>query len=599
MRAQPWSDPDSSQFSARNLTEINSVADDYAPCLTPSREWLYFTSSRRGTIAKVHRAPWMGEKWGSPLLVTDTTIGDTLGDDGALAMTFPFIAQLFPLSVSDLKDLDFVGLGTFTAGRRLGALADADLYVVRVGLNQVDLAERNPIPAINGDDWEAQGAITPDGRILIFTSDRSGGIGGMDLWLSIREGDGSYGAPRNIGSVINTPGNEFSPSFAPDGKSLYFASTGHDGLGGSDIYVTTIDMKRGTFSPPRNLGSRINTSSNEAFFFSAGRERCFFVSDRSGGKGGLDIYEGTPNIFATSYSNIELSIADTTFGKELRGRLRIIEPLLGKVIAELTVEPGVPTQIRLPGGTDYEFEAQVPGFAPTRGVLTEVPTDTTYHYTVKLGTAPVAPEMVFTIDGVDVPLFVSGYYRINTRASLEELKQRQEKDLKTLTYIQNVARDTAAYVEYVRRAERVESILDDFYRRCIDEYFPGYMRVRKPNEKLEIYVYGYADPRPIIGRYREKTITFFDSLGGGHQVRKGEKLDNFKLAGLRALYAVEYLDGRFRDAAAEGHREYVELVNDGTIRWIPVSGNVDDYSGGDDLAQKRRIKLLFRRVGDR
>ena len=595
--AQPWSDPDSNRFVLRNMTEINSAADDYAPCMTPSRSWLYFTSSRNGGIAKVHRAAREEGGWGEGTLLVDTVIGDTLGDDGALAITFPFLAQLFPLTANDMKDIDFVGMGTFTSGRRPGVIADADLYLVRVGLNQIDMAERNPLPFISSDDWEAQGAITPDGRMLVFASDRAGGGGGMDLWLSVRDRNGEYGAPVNLGPTINTPGNEFSPSFAPDGVTLYFASTGHEGFGGSDLFVTRFSMVEKRLQPPVNLGPRINTTANEAFFFSAGRERCFFVSDRPGGKGGLDIYEGTPNIFVTGYSRVLLSITDTTLGTSAWGRLRIVEPVLGRTIAELDVDPRAPTEIPLPGGGDYRIEAMVPGIEPTIVVLKDLPTDTTYRFVVKLGSPPPPPEMVFTIDGVDVPLFVSGYYRINTQISLDDLRRRQNGDLKRLTYIESVVRDTSVYTGYQQMAGRVQGILDDFYHRCVDQYFPGYAQVKRPNEKLEILVYGYADPRPIIGRYQEKSITFYDSSRGAHQVRTGAKLDNFKLAGLRAFYAVEYLDARFRQAAAEGNDEYLRLMREGVIRWIPISGNVDDYSGGDDLAQKRRIKLVFKRVG--
>ncbi len=595
LHAQPWSDPDTNKFQVRNLVELNSSADDYAPCMTPNRGWLYFTSSRVGGVAKVFRSPRFGELWGGPVLLSNQTIGDSLGDDGALAITFPLLAQLFPMSQEDMGALDVVGMGTFTSGRRPDIYADADLYLIRVGVNQIDFAERNPIPAINTDDWEAQGAITPDGRILVFASDREGGSGGMDLWISVKDFTGEFGPPVNLGTQINTEGNEFSPSFAPDGATLYFASTGHGGYGGSDLFMARVDMRHQTITGPVNLGSRINTSANEAFFFSAGREQCFFVSDRDGGAGGLDIYEGTPNIFAGGYTNVRFSISDTTLGKKLRGKLRVVEPLLNRVVAELDVDAGFTADIPLPGNLDYRIEVSTPGFEPRTFVLKDLPSDTTYAFALKFGSPPPPPEMVFTIDGVDVPLFVSGYYRINTQVSLDDLRKRQNGDLKKQTYIENVVRDTAIYEGYQRMSERVQGILDDFYHRCVDQYFPGYMQVKKPNEKLEILVYGYADPRPIIGRYQEKTITFYDSSGGAHQVKSGEKLDNFKLAGLRARYAVEYLDNRFRQAASEGKDEYLQLVRDNVIRWIPISGNVDDYTG-DDLASKRRIKLVFRRV---
>jgi hypothetical protein len=110
-------------------------------------------------------------------------------------------------------------------------------------------------------------------------------------------------------------------------------------------------------------------------------------------------------------------------------------------------------------------------------------------------------------------------------------------------------------------------------------------------------VYGFADPRPIIGTYTEAAATFEDSTGQQVTVSRGEALDNFKLAGLRARYTVDYLDKLFR-GAKRGGKEYQELVAKGLVRWHAVSGNVDSLGDAEDLGTKRRIRMNFRIVRD-
>ncbi len=593
--AQPYRDPDADQLRIRAITELNSSSDDYAPFMTASRARLYFTSSRGDDMAKIFRSARKGEFWDEPDRVVDTTINDPYSDNGSFNAPFPAAAQLFTLSQSDYDQLHYAAVGIFTMGKRPGNVGDADLYTIKVGYNEVDLVDPGHIPVVNSDAWDAQGTMSSDGSFMVFSSTRSSGQGGMDLWISHRIPDGSYGEPKNLGSVINTSGNEFSPFLAADGRTLFFSSTGHGGFGAADIFRTTLTPSGG-WTAPVNLGDKINTSANELFFFCIGRDKFFFASDRPGGKGGLDLYEGGPNIFAPSYSMVRISIPDTTIDRPLKGKVKIIETSLGRTVAELEVNYGEDAQIPLPAGLSYRIESMVPEYGTKVTTLTNIPPDTTVKLEIRYGSTPPEPEMTFEIDGVNVPLFVSGYYRINTQASLEDLRRRQENEMKRLTYITDVRTDTAAYNDYLGRATKVQSILDDFYHRCVDRYFPGYMRVKKPGERLEILVYGYADPRPILGSYMEQPITFHDSSGKSYQVRTGEKMDNFKLGGLRAYYAVQYLDGRFREAAAQGQTEYKKLLDAGTIRWIPVSGNVDARSGGDDLAQKRRIRVVFRRV---
>ena len=138
--------------------------------------------------------------------------------------------------------------------------------------------------------WESQPTISADGRTLYFVSDRSGGFGGYDIYRSIKSESGEWGTPINLGPLINSTGNEKSPFFHPDEKTLYFSSDGWMGLGGYDIFYSKLD-DHGLWTKPKNIGYPINSPDDEVgFFVSTDGKQGFFASNKFNGKGGWDLY---------------------------------------------------------------------------------------------------------------------------------------------------------------------------------------------------------------------------------------------------------------------------------------------------------------------
>ncbi|HSN50688.1 MAG TPA: hypothetical protein VLR52_05605, partial [Bacteroidales bacterium] len=138
--------------------------------------------------------------------------------------------------------------------------------------------------------WESQPSISPDQKTLYFVSDRNGGYGGYDIYRSAKNADGEWGAPINLGPVINTTGNEKAPFIHPDGKTLYFSSDGQMGLGGYDIFYSRL-AENGTWSKPVNIGYPINSPEDEAgFFVSTDGQTGYFTSNKFNGTGGYDLY---------------------------------------------------------------------------------------------------------------------------------------------------------------------------------------------------------------------------------------------------------------------------------------------------------------------
>lgn len=138
----------------------------------------------------------------------------------------------------------------------------------------------------------AHPALSADEKTMYFVSDMPGSYGQSDLYRVTVNDDGTFGTPENLGPEINTPGRETFP-FITDENELYFASDGHPGLGGLDVFVTKI-KKGGTFSGVQNLGQPLNSRKDDfAYLLDTKTRTGYFTSNREGGKGFDDIYKFT------------------------------------------------------------------------------------------------------------------------------------------------------------------------------------------------------------------------------------------------------------------------------------------------------------------
>lgn len=145
---------------------------------------------------------------------------------------------------------------------------------------------------VNSKNWEPAASLSSDGKTLFFSSNRPGGFGGTDIYMSKKNDQGQFGPAILMGTEVNTPYDENSPFIHPDGKTLYFSSNGHKSIGGFDIFATTVDIKSGEVtSRTENLGYPINTAHDDVFFvWSADSKRAYFSSVREEGFGEKDIY---------------------------------------------------------------------------------------------------------------------------------------------------------------------------------------------------------------------------------------------------------------------------------------------------------------------
>lgn len=150
----------------------------------------------------------------------------------------------------------------FTACNRQESMGGCDIYYSELK-NGAWTRPQNIRPPLNTKAWESQPSISANGQALYFASNRDGGFGGSDIYVSYRQADGLWSTPANLGDVINTPGKDQSPFIHPDGRTLYFMSDGHPAIGGTDLFMAKL-ADDGTWSKPVNLGYPINTKTDES-----------------------------------------------------------------------------------------------------------------------------------------------------------------------------------------------------------------------------------------------------------------------------------------------------------------------------------------------
>ncbi|WP_242922686.1 hypothetical protein [Pontibacter liquoris] len=132
--------------------------------------------------------------------------------------------------------------------------------------------------------------ITADGKFAIFSSDRTGGFGGLDIYMCYKQTDGRWSDALNLGPTINTPYDEDAPFVDMQTNTLYFSSRGHNSMGGFDIFRSSISNAE--WSQAQNLGLPVNSPQDDIYFtLSTDRTTAFFSSDRPGGFGAKDIYQ--------------------------------------------------------------------------------------------------------------------------------------------------------------------------------------------------------------------------------------------------------------------------------------------------------------------
>ena len=308
------------EFKPRNLTYVNTIHDDYFPSITADGLMISTTvlaPKWMGDAPMQHQedmyvSHWNGKRWSYSEPLPAPMNG--YGNEGSQSFS------------ADGRYMFFVQCSN---RENIGS---CDIYYsIRKGdkwSNPINLGEPG-----NSRYWESNPVMSPTGDMIYFTSNRPGGLGGKDIWcVQVYIDDYGYLKtynPQPLGKPINTDKDEFAPFIHADNHTLYFSSDGHNGLGGQDIY-RTVRVNNGTWSQPENLGYPINTNGDESGFVINGLgNKAYFASDQLENKGmKLDIYEIDLPITIQPNTRMVYSpgrVYDVQTGKPLQARVEIFE----------------------------------------------------------------------------------------------------------------------------------------------------------------------------------------------------------------------------------------------------------------------------------
>jgi outer membrane protein OmpA-like peptidoglycan-associated protein len=309
--------------TVRNLSDVNTEALEFSPAFYANG--IVFVSSRRKS---------------GPI---DAQIGETffelyyseLDPNGLPLKPTPF--SLTITSQAHEGPVSFNRDGTvlyFTRNNLVQGVRKADskgkvrMKIYEAMRGALDWENVRELP-FNSDEYSCMHpALSPDGKKLYFASDRPGGLGGLDIWVSLWQGQG-WSEPINMGNKINSPGNEAFP-FMHESGILFFSSDGHRGYGGLDLFM--IDIGQREWGELSNLGQPFNSEVDDlGFILNPDGDLGYFSSNRPGGFGKDDIYmfhapEGIQGVTFPEISNLVVAVHDENTGRFVPGAtLHILE----------------------------------------------------------------------------------------------------------------------------------------------------------------------------------------------------------------------------------------------------------------------------------
>ncbi len=358
----------------KNLgNKINSRYDDYTPSITADGKMIVFTSRRIDT--KGGRMDEHGDnKYFEDIYYSEYDEktgewGQSFGVEGELnTETYDAVLSIFP-----------DGKGMYVYKNTVNTTGDIYFSEYRPSKNEWSNAEKMPRP-INTSYFEGSVSMTEDGNTLYFISERPEGRGQGDIYVTSKKGSG-WSNPKNIGEVLNTELDEKFVFIHPNGKTLYFASNGHQTMGGYDIFKT--EFVNGEWSIPMNLGYPINTVNEESTFsITKDNKTLMIAAEYPDSFGERDIYsidvsrypmiaEGYEN---STYGQVLFTCTDSS-GEGVKGVLiRVIGQASGREITSVKTDKLGRAKINLPGNQKYQFVITEKLFSESREIELQLKT---------------------------------------------------------------------------------------------------------------------------------------------------------------------------------------------------------------------------------
>jgi outer membrane protein OmpA-like peptidoglycan-associated protein len=382
---------------------VNFLNAQFFPVLTADEETLIFsgmTADREENIYITHRIKGgrAADRWDVPEQISKSI--NTADNEGTCTIS------------ADGRTL------VLTACNRPDSYGGCDLYISRKEGKDWSTPQ-NLGDVINTRDRETQPSLSADGRTLYFSSDRRGGVGKDDIWVTYLDSKGKWKEPKNMGPVINTPDEEIAPFIHANGHTLFYSSNGLPGMGGFDIFMTKrLDT---TWSEPQNIGYPINTVAEQVgLFITSNGKNAYYTDDNTEkAKGRSLLYtfelpeqlqsEITPTRYAKG------RVFDKKTGKSLSSSIELFDLKSQAKVAEYTSDAASGAFLAvLNKGSEYAFYVSSAGYLFKSLSFSVTDSATAVHLDIPL--EAVEKDHVETLNNI---FFNTGAYDLDEKSKVE------------------------------------------------------------------------------------------------------------------------------------------------------------------------------------
>lgn len=344
-------------FTEKAMT-INSPESDFGAVLT-NDNYLYFASARN----KSRKTSGWDDQPYLDLYVS------TMNSDGSFSEATPVSGDVNtrwhegPAAISPDGNTIYYSSESFlekefekdfaNKQRNKNKIKKSQTYLYMATKNGNGWSNVKELPFNSKDYSNRTPSVSKDGKTLYFASNMTGSVGGFDIFKVAINGDGTFGTPENLGSKVNTDGNEGFP-FIGENNRLYFSSDAHKGFGGLDVFYIDLDKNDGV----KNLGAPVNTSKDDfAFTFNTAKNIGFFSSNRNGND---DLFQVAP----ICTTDINTTVKDAVTGKILSdAKVAILDDRNNIIETKVTGANGV-VSYTVDCGKVYNIQASKDGYEP-------------------------------------------------------------------------------------------------------------------------------------------------------------------------------------------------------------------------------------------
>ncbi len=528
-RAEQWI-KNPTQWQIRNMTKLNSKYNDFSATYMDKRyKGILFTSARVEASGKAEDG-WTGQKftdlfytkrskkgkWSKPVIVDGPV--NTEFNEGSTTFNKKYNTVYFTSCKVDKKRE--IGCEIYWAKKKGKGFGDPEV----IPLSTDTFACGHP-------------AIAPDDVTLYFTSNMPGGFGGKDIWKSkYNKKSQEWSKAENLGPTINTSGNEMFPHIKSDG-TLYFSSDKHVGMGGLDIFKSTLNG--GKWSEPENMQAPINSTADDfGIVFKNNLEEGMLTSNRIGGKGRDDVYEFLWQIYDIK---LEGYVVDAETGDTLTGSIVTLEAPDGSILTD-TVDAKGRYSFDLEQNMGYDVEGTKYKYLNDMASVStfEVRSDTTImvNFSIQNTVRPIVlPNILYDVNKWDL--------RAEAKKSLDGL-------IETLNDNPNITIELSSHTDFRGTSENNKILAEKRADAAVD-----YL-IEKGIEKERLTGLGAGESKPRVleedmGSFKKDdklNTSFVKALGSDELMEEAHQLNR------RTQFKVLSTDFVSKRAPVEEAEEY-------------------------------------------